>query len=34
MGHDPVVTQRIYAHMFQDDAIDAIAALDHVLRDL
>jgi len=31
-GHDPVITQRIYAHMFEDDAIDAMAALDHVLR--
>jgi len=34
MGHDPVVTQRIYAHMFEDDAVDAMAALDHVLRNL
>ncbi len=34
MGHDPVVTQRIYAHMFEDDAHDAMAALDAVLRGL
>lgn len=32
MGHDPVVTQRIYAHMFEDDAVDAMATLDKVLR--
>jgi integrase len=34
MGHDPVITQRIYAHLFEDDAHDAMATLDHVLRDL
>ena len=34
MGHDPVVTQRIYAHMFEDDAVDAMATLDKVLRSL
>ncbi len=34
MGHDPVVTQRIYAHMFEDDAVDAMATLDQVLRNL
>ena len=34
MGHDPVVTQRIYAHMFEDDAVDAMATLDEVLRGL
>ena len=33
-GHDPVVTQRIYAHMFEDDAVDAMATLDKVLRRL
>jgi len=32
MGHDPVITQRIYAHMFEDDAVDAMATLDKVLR--
>ncbi|MCA0330937.1 MAG: site-specific integrase [Actinobacteria bacterium] len=32
MGHDPVVTQRIYAHMFEDDAVEAMATLDQVLR--
>ena len=32
MGHDPVVTQRIYAHMFEDDAVDAMATLDKVFR--
>lgn len=34
MGHDPVVTQQIYAHMFEDDAVDAMATLDKVLRRL
>ncbi|HTY72779.1 MAG TPA: site-specific integrase, partial [Actinomycetes bacterium] len=34
MGHDPVITQRIYAHMFEDDAHDAMATLDRVLRGL
>ena len=29
-----VITQRIYAHLFEDDAHDAMATLDHVLRDL
>ena len=32
MGHDPVVTQRVYAHMFENDAVDAMATLDQVLR--
>jgi integrase len=31
-GHDPVITQRIYAHTQHDDAVAAMATLDRILR--
>ena len=31
-GHDPVITQRIYAHTQTRDAVEAMAALDKILR--
>lgn len=31
-GHDPVITQRIYAHTRTDDAARAMSALDQILR--
>jgi len=30
-GHDPLITQRIYAHTRQDDAIAAMATLDRII---
>ena len=31
-GHDPVITQRIYAHTQHADAVAAVATLDRILR--
>ena len=33
-GHDPVITQRIYAHTQTADAVAAMSALDKILRPL
>ena len=33
-GHDPVITQRIYAHTQTADAVAAMSALDKILRGL